>query len=265
MSPVRRVDFVGLKLQPRDNSAMISPRFFPLLVMSCLMTLVPTQSFASTFTWLDANWNVSLLPIVTSGMGQAARAFGTNAIANGQILNTDSNTALSRSESTVTGTNAEASTSVQFERTFELDGSPDGWNVSLLGFLSGVLTLNDPTGIGEALVLPVANLFDEDDALVLSIGGSRSQQEDGGTNFFNPYSDTAVLDDGIYTIEGSLKTIAVSLPGNGPVGAQSLFFDGGWAVGVQATPIPEPSTMLLFCIRPGVSRDNRQKSGTVSN
>lgn len=225
-----------------------------VFVMVCLVIAFPTSSFASTFTWLDDFWNVALLPIVTSGMGpapgqqagQAARAFGASATGNGQVLNADADVALARSESVVLAPNAEATTSVQFERSFELDGSPGGWVVSLLGLLSGSLVLNDPTGIAEAAVLPKAALFDEDDALIVSIGESQSRDEDGGIGFSIPYSDKVLLADGIYTIEGSLKTIAVTLPGNGPAQAKSLFFDGGWAVGVQANPVPEPSTLLLF-------------------
>ena len=57
----------------------------------------------------------------------AIRAFGASATVNGQIFDTEADVALARAEGVVIAPDSEASTKLTFERTFELEGSPNGW------------------------------------------------------------------------------------------------------------------------------------------
>ena len=218
-----------------------------IAVVLSLLFVSSTRSFDSHIDWQGQPWEVTLVPNEVDGKGAAARGFGKEVgqiIHYGQILGTEADVALARAEAIVLDANSKASAKVEFQRSFVLSGSPAGWAVTLEGLISGDLLLNDPNNIGFARVLAKADLLDDGGIVVLSLRVSEQREDDGGTGFFDPLSDTAVLDNGTYQIKGSLDATAVATIGQPPVMASSRFFFGGWAVGIEATAIPEPSTLL---------------------
>jgi hypothetical protein len=140
-----------------------------------------------------------------------------------------------------------ASTGVSFSRSFMLSGSPDGWIVKLSGRLVGLLFAASPTS-------PAATV-----AAGATIAGGPAINyapvtiaPDRQRSFDDAMVDDAVMADGTYTITGFLTTSAsvnATLNPFASGGARSDFASqagDGFFVGVDATPIPEPSSLILL-------------------
>ena len=97
-----------------------------------------------TATW-DNPWSFTLGSEIARGNASNSRGFGSiGSIFDEALPGTD---AVAKSESSVTSDFLVdvrvASTSVDFERSFDLQGSPNGWSVSLFGTLDGTLSADD--------------------------------------------------------------------------------------------------------------------------
>ena len=231
-----------------------------------LVLAFPTSGAATPIDW-QGQWNVQLDQNQVMGVGTKQRAFGVSATLDGQSVDLMADIALARAEAVVLAADSFAAASVDFERFFRLSGSPNGWLVGLQGVLTGSLFIvTDPGMLGEANIIGKADIFDNNgNPAGLSVGITKTRQALGLTAFTLDLSrDSAVLDDGNYSIKGRLKAAAVSdLPPRGqspPVIAQSLFFNGGWEVSISATPVPEPSTPLLIGAALAVMAATRRKN-----
>jgi hypothetical protein len=167
----------------------------------------------------------------------------------GQIADTVSDTAVAKSSwATGAGTFSSGSTGLTFSRQFLLAGSPEGWNISLDGILVGSVGAG-----GEFASASVSA------SAAISPGPTPLQWRE--ERFNSLPSDTAVnqaknqtlqLPDGLYTVTGSLSTVA-GFSGC-PCIAFSDFFgqssnsNSSFQVTVGAFPlaIPEPSSLLLL-------------------
>jgi hypothetical protein len=153
---------------------------------------------------------------------------------------------------------SDAASRVMFQRSFQLRDSPAGWALALHGELEGTLFSIGATGSSGAAAFADARIDtspSEPDLLTIHIPETQVISP-GFANVFK-FDDDSELDlqDGIYTVSGSLLTIAISNPQGLDVGSSfSGFFRDGFSVSVSATPnelvrfepVPEPTPLLLF-------------------
>jgi hypothetical protein len=150
-----------------------------------------------------------------------------------------------------------ASTSVSFNRSFSLNGSPAGWDLSFNGVLTGDLSttgrpLNPEAsaianaGISGAgpLSSPSVNILKE------SLQASLTNSLDSFAPVSNHFSATGVVGDGTYDVSGSLTTSASVLGLLNPftTGSAAADFFNSFTVSVNATPEtpgPVPETINL--------------------
>lgn len=220
-----------------------------------LTITLPTESYAG-FIWLDPVWDVTLDQIVDKGTGSKKRAFGSSAVADGEIKNLDSDLAAARAEA-LASTDANVNQNsfwragVDFERRFRLSDSPGGWIVQLAGVLSGRLAIIDPNDLSQVGVDGSAAIFDEnglvidDNGVAFSIDAGQTTDKNGVVDLFQLPSITMILKNGDYRISGALAVSAFVNSEPLQADAQSRFFDGGWTVSLSARAIPEPSSLLL--------------------
>ena len=149
---------------------------------------------------------------------------------------------------------AEASAEVDFSRSFSLQGSPEGWSLSLTGFLNGDLQAFNHYQDSTASVSARAQIdvpsqgFLISDSVTAEFPGSGDDPE--SKTISAPGSFEGFFRDGIYTVTGALSTSAFVadngfMPG---AGAIANFFDSnpssGFSVRLDAAPVPE--TINLF-------------------
>jgi hypothetical protein len=216
-----------------------------------------TVSFAATLLWLPSlaaavpiatwlePWVVTPRPITVSGDASANAFFGELGAAGDELPDTGAR-AFSRARADSSSLfGASASTGVIFGRDFKLSGSPDGWRVDLTGRLIGELVAAFNTS-------PSANVR----ALATITGGptlnwgtltatpNRVREVDV------PLAGSAFKTDGTYRALGELTTFtSIQAAGFGTNGQTSAEFTApgrGLFVDVDATPVPEPSTILLL-------------------
>jgi hypothetical protein len=211
------------------------------------------RSADAGFVW-QTPWEVSFATNAPYGGGETRVAFGAAATTDGQI--TDVGQAGDQGPARATaralayaGPETLVAADVLFERTFQLSDSPAGWQLSLEGFLTGVLSgyagfIEDQGyanvsgairvdagtvgGVGE----PVLSLHLADDVLVFadtSVEKSVSQA----------VTAEGLVFDGTYTVSGVLHTEAYSgwATRSAYGTAQSSFFDPpGLLVNLDAIP-----------------------------
>ena len=222
----------------------------PRATIAALALCWPAFTAAAVIDW-QVPWNVQLDQNNVTGAGDKRRAFGASATLDGQIVDLDADIAVARADAFVLAANSFAAGKVEFERPFRLDGAPQGWRVILQAVLSGSLfVVTDPGMLAETNLFGRARIvYNNGNATGLSADVTATRQAFGMTTFaLDLFRDAAVLDDGIYTIKGSLEANALGgLPPDPqpPVVAQSLFFNGGWEVSILVRPAPEPPTALL--------------------
>ena len=228
----------------------MNARVGPRLPAGALLLALVWPALAAPLAWL-APWTVQLDQNMVDGAGARQRAFGVSATIDGQIVDLDADIALARTEALVLAADSLAVARVDFERPFSLAGSPNGWTLSLLGLLSGSLAIaTDPGALSEVSIFGRAHVFDDKGNLV---GPSIAVTEDRKLVGVTPFAlfaatDSVFLENGNYLIKGRLTANAVSLAAAAPIPpvlAQSLFFNGGWEVSLDAREAPEPSTLLL--------------------
>ena len=206
------------------------------------------------FIWLDNDWDVTLDMNADKGTSSKRRAFGASATMDGQILDTGADIAVARAEALastdVTGAgNSSFIARVDFDRSFQVSGSPAGWNITLQEVLSGSLATLDPQMFSFASVRATAFINGTDVNDMPVDGPSLVFDEMNNNNvpdiLFPVLNQTRTLPDGKYTITGSLMTKGLVFLDPLAGSAQSKFFDGGLAVSLVASPIPEPPSWLL--------------------
>ena len=217
-------------------------------IVFAILGLSPNVHAVPTFTWEGQPWNVTLLP---NSFDEGERAFGASATQDGQILDTIADTAVAKSEVGGGGSTNCCSTGVNFSRQFVLSDAPLGWTVSIHGALNGEVSALGSVGVGgnaTASITPSIGIglnaglgpqIGGPPPTILAVNQSKEQ--------------TGVLSDGLYTVSGQLVTSAGRIPGTSGGFADANFFAPsghpgtfGFEVSVTATPLPEPSAILLF-------------------
>lgn len=229
----------------------VRSRIFTAFSISlALLSFTPTIYADPVARWLGP-WAPTLNPIVTNiefgGDASAFRSFGN--LGDAETLPDTAASAFSRAsaDSSFLG-GGSASTGLAFNRSFLLSDSPGGWNVTLSGRLVGLLFAANPTA-PAATVFAGAQIVGGPSLLF----GPTSITPGFQRNIDDAKSGTAVLADGTYNVVGFLQTSAsVSGSGNLQVGSAKADFASqaadGFFVGVDATPVPESSTLFLLGI-----------------
>lgn len=249
----------------------------------CLLfvgSMFPTQSLlaAPVFTWLEP-WGVDFAFDSAGDANRTEANFGIASTTNQakSNLGTDGETGASSAFARAIGSvdvdflvTSIASANVNFWRTFELAGSANGWDVSLAGFINGILQA-DLAFDGSAFVSATGTIVSGDiDAFVFAPATGILVSATSGVNAQGPFNRTTgktsgALPDGIYSVKGSLQTKATiedHFISNGV--SESNFYDNnfGWMLTADAIPraipipvppppiqnIPEPSSIFLFAI-----------------
>jgi hypothetical protein len=228
------------------------------LSIGCLVgAQIARGDVTPSFTWDDV-WTptvfmgASVGPMAVAGVALGATApYGTvdfNATLSNPVVVRAM--AASVSDPNLTST---SEAQIDLERDFTLDGSPAGWEVSLFGILGGALFARSlaPNVRGSASVDALARIGN-DQGYVLSVGnGVPPPWEQSLTPLLTgvgppaemdpvlaPLVDSGVLSDGTYTVFVQLGVSSSSAQSAGGVYGAGFFTE---AVGVQATPIPEPT------------------------
>jgi hypothetical protein len=146
---------------------------------------------------------------------------------------------------------AEASAEVDFSRSFSLQGSPDGWSLSLTGFLNGNLFAQNHYQDSTASVSARGQIdvprqgFLLSDSVTAEFPEGVIENDPASKTVSAPGSFEGFFRDGIYTVTGALSTSAFVgdtdfMPG---AGAIANFFDAnpssGFSVRLNASPVPE--------------------------
>jgi len=212
--------------------------------------LVAADAIDPTARWL-APWSFTPNSLsIDHGFGADASAFRSfGDLGDAENLPDTAASAFSRaSASSGTFGDASASTGLSFSRSFQLSGSPDGWDVKLSGRLVGLLlaaSSSSPSASVTASAMitggPAINFG------TITVAPDRQLMLD------RDMVGSAVKSDGTYTVQGSLTTSA-SIQASGLFSSSgSAIADfaapgNGFFVGVDATPraVPEPSILILL-------------------
>jgi hypothetical protein len=218
-------------------------------VVVALWLVAPAAGFAQpTFTWQNA-FGVRLdRHFEGDGQGFAIAAFGASATENGQIMDIGAAgdqgaaTAVVRARSMGTAYSliALADANVFFWRTFQLSDAPNGWEVSLDGFMTGVLSVQTaaPTSVqGKVRLVPGSfEDYSEVPPAILTLDfGSQLVEETEKTSIDNHLTSSTLAAEGTYTVMGALWTSAHINYGTG----DARFFDPpGLVVTIEAAANP---------------------------
>lgn len=169
------------------------------------------------FMW-TSDWTVPKLTATIDGVGGASSAFGASATMNGEIKDVKANLAVGKAAASALTDPMVASSgeaAVEFQRTFELSGSPEGWKISLFGNLLGDLDVVSPGPNIKAKARVLATAFVEDAKgdILFRIGGGTTawdrslEADDNKKNLFimQPLVTNQKLADGKYLIFGLLE------------------------------------------------------------
>ena len=224
--------------------------------------LFPSNTLAAPTAEWTTPWIFALGPSTAIATGNGATATNTEDFGNigssGEALpgtGADAKSMSSASVSTFPASVAMASTSVSFNRSFSLNGSPGGWDLSFNGVLTGDLSttgrpLNPEAsaianaGISGAgsLSSPSVNILNE------SLQASLKDSLDSLAPVSNHFSATGLVGDGTYDVSGSLTTSAsvMGLLNTFTTGSAAADFFNSFTVSVNATPeTPVPETINL--------------------
>jgi len=209
------------------------------------LLLFPAKTLATpTATW-DTPWSFTLGSEIARGNASNSRGFGSIGSFGEALPGTD---AVAKSESSVTSASSRgslASTSVDFERSFDLQGSPNGWSVSLFGTLDGTLSAANRSLNPRARVTASAALSGGDSiSFARTINANRTDPEN--ISFSISKIDKAFLGNGDYEVRGSLITRAAVGPSFFSSGSALSDFFNSFSVGVDAKPVtvsPVPETI----------------------
>jgi hypothetical protein len=208
--------------------------------------LFPENTLASPTAEWTSPWSFVASPVTGSGDASNAANFGNTGFS-GQAL--PGTKAFAGSKSSVNAaflTPSFASIQVEFNRSFELEGSPSGWSVSLDGTLDGTLSATTRSLNPEARVNALAAISGASIAFDQSVNASTTDPEI--IHFSMGKSDESVLQDGDYQVLGSLLTHASVDGSSFSIGSAVADFFSSFSVDVNATPEtppPVPETINL--------------------
>lgn len=224
---------------------------FIIFLISCLV--LPISVYGTpVFEWLGP-WQVSFIEQSGPGASSAKAGFG-NVTSNTGKASAYAMTDIGLQQGEVPESRAE----VLFKRDFALSDSTEGWNVEVMTLLTGDFEIWSPFDI------PVGSTFEATVEAGSSVGGiSTGMFSDSYSGScwvhgqripsVNVQGDASgVLYDGEYTAVGLLK---VSTAANlewyhpeiqKPDATVVADFMDSFSVDVYATPIPEPTTFMLF-------------------
>lgn len=229
--------------------------------------LFPSNTLAAPTAEWTTPWNVTLgsKSALGNAIARNARAFGASSTADGQIKDlgssgealsgtgADAKSMSSVSASISPASASMASTSVSFNRSFSLNGSPAGWDLSFNGVLTGDLSATGRPDRPEASAIanagisgagplssPSVNILNE------SLQASLTNSLDSFAPVSNNFSATGFVGDGTYDVSGSLTTSA-SVQGLLQLfttGSAAADFFNSFTVSVDATPVPETISLV---------------------
>jgi len=221
--------------------------------------LFPSNTLAAPTAEWTTPWIFTLGPSTGIGNANNVEDFG-NIGSSGEALpgtGADAKSVSSVSSSVSPLLVSKASTSVSFNRSFSLNGSPGGWDLFFNGVLTGDLSASgrplnpEASAIANAgisgagpLSPPSVNILKE------SLQASLKDSLDSFAPVSNHFSATGVVGDGTYDVSGSLMTSASVLGLLNPftTGSAAADFFDSFTVSVNATPetpSPVPETINL--------------------
>lgn len=221
-----------------------------------LIVLSPVTASAG-LVW-TGDWTITKLTADAGGVGGASSAFGASSTMNGEVNDLKADSAVAKvsagSLSDVMRDSA-SEAAVEFQRDFQLTGSPAGWIATLSGILTGSLDANSPEKNVRSISSVLATAYIEDAAgqILFRIGGGGTTwnrsitAEDNKKTLpvMQPQFATAVLPDGNYTIFGILETSTTAEAAPLAAGSANANFFPGLTVSLAAKAVPEPSTLAL--------------------
>jgi hypothetical protein len=219
--------------------------------------LFPSNTLAVPTAEWTTPWIFALGPSTATPPGNASNAedFG-NIGSSGEALPGTGADAKSMSSVSTSIFHAMASTSVSFNRSFSLNGSPGGWDLSFNGALTGELSVTGQPMSPEASAIANAGISGAGPLFSPSINILQERLQPslnslGSAPVSNHFSATGVVGDGTYDVSGSLMTSAFADPFHPfttTASAAANFFNS-FTVSVNAapkTPGPVPETINLI-------------------
>ena len=237
-----------------------------------LVLFIVPSAFADPIAQWTGVWMVTLGDKIRTDVGdvELARAFGDDGDVDEQILNVGS------SNEALPGTKARAKvfgqvsgaclincfviigrTSIEFERTFKLEGSPSGeWEVALIGHLVGglrIITLGQGVDLNPRGTVSATGWISaaSDPGTRLLAFGSDHQVD----RSFEPLSvddslaNTGFLGNGVYVVHGTLEILMTINEARTESGTtEADFFTGegaGLRVDVAATPRVTQQSLII--------------------
>jgi hypothetical protein len=252
-----------MKAKIGHQTIHIANRSLIAVVLLAIVPAFPQDAQAGPmFQWLES-WQVGFPPAPVKGtVTQLAANFGQTATADHEITDAGmagdvgASTAFARAvvgvQSPSSG-QSEATDQVLFSRTFRLSNSPQGWDVTLGGFIAGVLSnsvaVDSSASVFAHAEIDFAGVLHDPTGLEILYQEELKNRTGSGTEFG---LGEKTLADGDYTVFGTLTADASIVPGDGQI--HSDFFSGkaGFQVTVDAQPIvgvagnPNPTFLTLF-------------------
>ena len=235
--------FVWMRRTSGDSCRLLRGRLtaklFRLAVLAVGLALAWPTSGRADFIWFDDHWNFLLIG-VPIGPGTTVKPDFGNAMAD--LANA------SGSAATITDPSMASSgdVTVSFSRRFQLLNNPNDSDVTLFGTLSGVLTSSSAAakvfaGAGTIVDATISGT----PVIITGAANVIAENDTDNESLLEPRADSAILADGIYTVEGTLEVMVSAT--QDPVGLAEARAGINWIVGVSAFPVSEPSTFLQLC------------------
>ena len=244
----------------RPTSTLLKLWLLGLIGFGAICSLLfPSNILAAPTAEWTTPWIFTLGPSTATGNASNAQDFG-NIGSSGEALpgtGADAKSMSSVSSSISPAFASKASTSVSFNRSFSLNGSPGGWDLSFNGVLTGDLSATGRPRNPEASAIANAGISGERplsspsvNILKESLQANLKDSLDSFAPVSNHFSATGVVGDGTYDVSGSLTTSASVLGLLNPftTGSAAADFFNSFTVSVNATPetpAPVPETINL--------------------
>ncbi len=194
------------------------------------------------------------------GAGTGRAAFGNSATMDGERKDLGANPGIAKAQSqaaSIPNMNSRGQADVVFQRTFKLPGDTD-WSVTLAGLLIGNLSATSPgNGLtAQAAVQGEGLIQDSMGRGQADIGGANSvwfanlepMQGTETLSILEALQTTVILHSGDYALSGTLETVARTDKAPVTAGQAKADFFHSLSIGVSATPIPGPASVVLILV-----------------